>query len=173
LAATALGVWFGVQRHALAPLAPNTGADAVRALRAQSLPDPQGRAVPLTTFDGRLLVVNFWATWCPPCVEEMPALSALQRELDGSTGEPRAQILGIGVDSAAKIAEFANKHQITYPVLVAGAGGLDMLREFGNDSGGLPFTLVIDAKGRIIDRISGTVDIGRLREQLRTLQRAG
>ncbi|MFT4102639.1 MAG: TlpA disulfide reductase family protein [Burkholderiaceae bacterium] len=164
-------MWFGGQRRQDAGVA-EAAADAFEQLRAQSLPDPQGQPVPLTRFDDRLRVVNFWATWCPPCVEEMPALSALQRELDAAGGQPPAQILGIGIDSAAKIAEFANKHEIAYPVLVAGAGGLDMLRSLGNDSGGLPFTLIIDAKGRIIDRVSGTIDIGRLRAQLRTLQRA-
>jgi thiol-disulfide isomerase/thioredoxin len=108
-----------------------------------TLPDAAGQAQALAQWRGRILVVNFWATWCGPCVEEMPELSSLQSEHDPG----QVQIIGIGVDSASNIAQFQAKSPVAYPLLVAGAGGIELSRNFGNEVGGLPFTVIIDARG--------------------------
>jgi thiol-disulfide isomerase/thioredoxin len=104
-------------------------------------------------------VVNFWATWCPPCVEEMPELSELHREL-----APKGLgMVGIGIDTAAKIAEFARKTPVSYPLVVAGMGGTEIAHRFGNQAGVLPYTVLIGAGGQVAHRLPGRVDIGRLR----------
>jgi thiol-disulfide isomerase/thioredoxin len=123
-----------------------------------SFPNPQGEAISLQAVRGRLTVVNFWATWCPPCVEEMPELSALHAELGG-----RVRMVGIGIDSPGKIAEFASKKPVTYPLVVAGMSGTELARQFGNTSGALPFTVLIGRQGRIAQRILGRIDLARLR----------
>ena len=84
---------------------------------------------------GQPIVVNFWATWCAPCVREMPELDALQKKY------PQVRFVGIGVDSAANMQKFVEKVQVSYPLWVIGAGAIDTLRKLGNPSGGLPLLL--------------------------------
>ena len=151
----ALGGWFAWQRYAPAP----AGDDAVSLLYSQTLPDHAGQAFALAGLRGRVVVLNFWATWCPPCIDEMPELAQLHREI-----APRAAtVIGIGVDSAANIREFAEKHRFPYPLLVAGFGGTELARQLGNRIGALPFTVVINAQGRIVDRTMGRIRLDTLR----------
>lgn len=154
LAAGAIGAWFA-NRRLDAPV-----QDAATSLLfAMTLPDATGTQQPLAQWRGRLLVVNFWATWCPPCVEEMPELSELHREL-----APRGlAMIGIGIDTQPKIAEFAAKSPVSYPLVVAGMGGTEIGRRFGNQAGVLPFTVLVGRDGRIAHRLLGRVDIVRLR----------
>jgi peroxiredoxin len=159
--AAGLGAVAGWQR-----LRPSAAADdAVVLLFGQTLPDASGAPLPLSRFAGRPLIVNFWATWCPPCIEEMPELSELHRDL-----APRGLgMVGIGIDTASKIAEFAAKHPVSYPLAVAGMGGTEIGRRFGNQAGALPFTVLIDREGRIAHRLLGRVDIVRLRAMAEAL----
>ncbi|MEI2415200.1 TlpA disulfide reductase family protein [Orrella sp. JC864] len=116
-----------------------------------ALPDVAGRQVPLSSFAGQPMLVNFWATWCPPCVKEMPDLEALQKKF------PQVRFVGIGIDTAENIRAFTEKVQVSYPLLVAGHQGIDIVRSLGNSAGGLPFTVVFDADGRVNRRILGQV----------------
>lgn len=134
-----------------------------RALYEASLPDLTGSPVALKQLLGRPVVANFWATWCAPCVEEMPHLEALSKSL------PDIQFVGIGIDTAANISQFITKIPVSYPLYVAGHAGIALVRELGNAAGGLPFTVLLDAEGRIFDTILGQVSpedlkvkIGRL-----------
>jgi peroxiredoxin len=136
--------------------------DAVARFYAMSLPDAAGQSFAFSGLAGHPLVVNFWATWCPPCVEEMPELSALYREL--SPGG--LKMIGVGIDSPARIADFSNRTPVSYPLVAAGMGGTELGREFGNAAGVLPFTVVIDAKGQIAQRIVGRLKLDTLRRQL-------
>ena len=95
------GAWYG--GHRLTPSAAEPAA--VTSLFAQSLPDVAGKQQPLAQWRGKPMLVNFWASWCTPCVQEMPELSALQQEL----GPNSLRIVGIGIDSSANIREFAQK----------------------------------------------------------------
>lgn len=139
--------------------------EAVARFYALSLPDAAGQSLAFSRFAGHSVVVNFWATWCPPCVEEMPELSALYREL--SPGG--LKMIGIGIDSPARIADFATRTPVSYPLVAAGMGGTDIGREFGNAAGVLPFTVVINAQGRIAHRIVGRLKLDALRKQLTAL----
>jgi peroxiredoxin len=140
---------------------------ATATLFAMTLPDAAGTPQPLAQWRGKLLVVNFWATWCPPCVEEMPELSALYKERKAKG----LQMIGIGIDSAAKVADFATKSPVAYPLAVAGLSGTELARAFGNATGGLPFTVLIDRHGRIAQRIPGRVKIDALRSAIDALDR--
>lgn len=154
----ALGGWFALRRYA--PSDP-AGA-AVAMMFAQTMPDHAGQPFALSSLRGRAVVLNFWATWCPPCVDEMPELAALHREI-----EPRGgTVVGIGVDSESNIAEFARKSPYPYPLLVSGMEGIELARAFGNRIGALPFTVLIDRRARVVDRTMGRVRIGPFRERV-------
>ncbi len=140
---------------------PKTASRASEALFALTLPDANGVATSLARWKGSALVVNFWATWCAPCVAEMPDLQQLRDQY-----APRgAEILGIGIDNAQAIAEFGKRLGITYPLLVGGYGATELARQFGNANGGLPFTVVLDRAGAV-----RSTQIGRIRaENLRSI----
>lgn len=118
---------------------------------ANTFPGLDDRQVGLDRYLGKPLVLNFWATWCPPCVKEMPDLEALhQKHRD-------VQFVGLAVDTAANVRKFGEKVQVSYPLLVAGHGGIKLMRDLGNKNGGLPFTVVFDKDGRITRQILGQV----------------
>lgn len=155
------GAWFGSKRFASQPAQP----DASAGFYNRTLPDSSGKDAMMVQWKGRPLVLNFWATWCAPCVEEMPELTALQREL-----QPRnIQILGIGIDNAASIGAFAEKYQIGYPLYVAGIDGSELSRQMGNQAGGLPFTVLLDASGKIRKTYLGRLKMDELRRDLNAL----
>lgn len=161
LLAAGAGLFAGAKKFE--PVAP--AHEATAQLLAQTLPDADGKPQPLSQWRGKNLVVNFWATWCAPCVEEMPELTALQTEV-----APRnIQILGIGIDSAANIAGFAKKYQISYPLYVSGMEGTQLSREFGNKAGGLPFTVLIGADGTVRKTYLGRLKMEELRKDLSQL----
>ncbi|MES2535121.1 MAG: TlpA disulfide reductase family protein [Pseudomonadota bacterium] len=156
-----IGIYFGIQR--LEPEAPHNAA--VANFYSQSMPDAQGTMRALSQWKGKTLVVNFWATWCAPCVDEMPELVALQTEV----ASKNTQIIGIGIDSAANIREFGSKYKISYPLYSAGMVGTDLSRQFGNQAGGLPFTVLITADGKVKKTYLGRLNMKELRNDLGSL----
>ncbi|WP_420800019.1 TlpA family protein disulfide reductase [Paraburkholderia tagetis] len=134
-------------------------------LWAAAVTTPDGKPQSLSIYKGRPIVVNFWASWCGPCVEEMPELSALQREY----AKKGIQFVGLGVDSAANIQNFLKKVPVDYPIYIAGFGGADVARAFGNAAGGLPYTVVIDANGAVRATKLGQIKMDELRHTLDTL----
>lgn len=114
---------------------------------------PDGAPLPMQSFQGRPLLVNFWATWCPPCVEELPLINAFYQENKGNGW----QVLGLAVDKAALVKTFLSKTPLAFSVGMAGLNGTDLSRKLGNLAGGLPFTVAIDSAGGIILRKMGQV----------------
>ncbi len=112
---------------------------------------PDGSRLALASLRGRPLVMNFWATWCPPCIREMPALDRFHRDFSSKGW----QVLGIAADSADKVRDFLSKTPISFPIAVAGFGGVELSRQLGNLSGGLPFTVVFDRRGGVMHRHMG------------------
>ncbi len=153
-----IGAYFGNKRSE--PAAP--AATAVGALMQTSFPDVEGKPHKMSEWQGKIVLLNFWATWCPPCVSEMPELVQLQKELAGKN----LQIIGIGIDSRTNIQDFASKHQISYPLLVGGMEGTAVSKQFGNDTGGLPFTVLIGPDGNVRKTYMGRLDMQKVRTDL-------
>jgi len=128
----------------------------VAQLMGATLPDMDGKSQALAQWRGKVMVVNFWATWCPPCLKEIPEFVRMQEKL----GPRGLQFVGIAIDNRDKVREFAAKFRINYPILIGEMEGIDLVRRVGNDRGGLPFTVIVDRKGRLI----GT-ELGGLNEQ--------
>ena len=105
--------------------------------------DLAGKQRNLNEWQGRILVLNFWATWCEPCREEIPAFMKVREKMFRSGVE----FVGIAIDQAVKVAHFAKTVGVNYPLLLAGGDGLDLMRKLGNPSGGVPFTVVFDQAG--------------------------
>jgi len=123
------------------------------ALAQASFKDLEGQPRRLAEWRGRVLVCNFWATWCAPCREEIPLLIATRQKY-GSSG---VEIVGIAIDNADKVREFSTSFNISYPVLLAEAGGLDLMRQLGNTGGGLPYTVIADRRGSPVHRKLGAL----------------
>jgi thiol-disulfide isomerase/thioredoxin len=126
-------------------------AAANSALRSAKLVDLAGRPRRLSEWQGRILVCNFWATWCEPCREEIPLLMAT-REKYGTKG---VEIVGIAIDNAAKVRDYSSSFNISYPILLAETDGLELMRRLGNGAGGLPYTVVTDRQGGVVHRKLG------------------
>ena len=143
------------------------GGGEGEALRAASFPDLDGRKRSISEWGGRVLVCNFWATWCAPCREEIPLLMAARLRY----GPDRVEIVGIAIDNAAKVREYAVNFKITYPILLADTDGLDLMRQLGNSAGGLPYSVFADPRGAIIQRKLGALKEAELEGFLASLTR--
>lgn len=161
IAATAAGL--AVNRISAGAAAADA-APTAQEFYAKSFPDATGKSFPMADLKGHVVVINFWATWCVPCVEEIPSLS----KISTSYGK-KVEFIGIGIDSAANIAEFEKKVQASYPLLVAASDGSELVRDFGDSMGGLPFTIIIDKKGNVKNSKMGPVDEAELRRWLAPL----
>jgi peroxiredoxin len=135
------------------------------ALLALSLPDTRGMSQPLSQWRGKVVVVNFWATWCEPCREEMPAFVRLQKEL----GPRGLQFVGIAVDQPEKVDRFAKELQLNYPALIGGYEAVDLSQGLGNRLAALPFTIVIDRQGHIVQTHLGPVKMDQFKPILMDL----
>jgi peroxiredoxin len=131
-----------------------------------TLSDINGAPVSASDFDGNIWLVNFWATWCTPCVEEMPMLSLLQQEYAGKG----VKIMGIALDDAERAREFATGMAISYPILVGQADVVVTGRRYGNNTGMLPFSVLIDANGIIQWTHLGPLTREDLKHQIQQLR---
>jgi thiol-disulfide isomerase/thioredoxin len=138
---------------------------AVETLFQQWMPDDQGIQQALAQWQGKPLLLNFWAPWCAPCVQEMPELSQLQ-----AGGKYKdLQVVGVGIDTPSNIAEFNKKFKIAYPLLVGGSTGTELSRLLGNAQGGLPFTVLIGADGKVRKAYLGRLNFEKLEKDLAAL----
>jgi thiol-disulfide isomerase/thioredoxin len=128
---------------ALKPVAP---ADLIGLYRPEfTLPDLAGRPHSVSEWDGRVLLINFWATWCAPCREEIPAFIAVRRQFQ----EKGFEIVGIAIDQPEFVIEYARDFAITYPLLYGAEDAIAVSSLYGNRQGTLPYSVLVDAQGRI------------------------
>jgi thiol-disulfide isomerase/thioredoxin len=133
-------------------------SDAAAALWPLSFDTPSGSKLEMQALRGKPLLLNFWATWCPPCVEEMPMLDAFFRE-----NSPKSwQVVGLAIDQPSAVRLFMARTPVSYPVGLAGLGGSELSKSLGNLAGGLPFTVIIGASGQVLERRIGRVSTAEL-----------
>jgi len=148
-AAAAAGAGFAWWRQRPA----DADAGAVQRLWSLEFERPQGGALAMASLRGNPLLLNFWATWCAPCIEEMPMLDAFFRQHAGNGW----QVAGLAIDQPSAVRKFLQRTPVTFPIGLAGLEGTELIRSLGNLSGGLPFSIVFDADGRIRQRRMGRV----------------
>jgi thiol-disulfide isomerase/thioredoxin len=163
VAIIAAGAGFGVYRYAIAP--PSSApvpmatdetpaappAEEEKASLPQILPDftladRDGQPRSIKSWQGKSMVVNFWATWCGPCRKEIPLLKELQQAHEAAG----VQIVGVAVDYRDDVLKYAKEMEINYPILIGEQDGLDAVGKFGLQSVGFPFTVFTDNQGRIV-----------------------
>ncbi|MBX3619393.1 MAG: TlpA family protein disulfide reductase [Rhizobacter sp.] len=147
VAAAAAGGGWGWWRHR--DTEASSAAEA--ALWSERFERPEGGELSLAPLRGQPLILNFWATWCAPCVKELPLLNAFHRDHQADGW----QVVGLAVDSPTPVREFLGKLPIAFPVGLAGLNGVDLARSLGNPSGSLPFSVLFDRRGRAVARKLG------------------
>jgi thiol-disulfide isomerase/thioredoxin len=130
-----------------------SSAQALASLWAASFDTPQGASLPMAAFRRKPLLINFWATWCPPCVEELPLIDAFYRQ----NASKNWQVVGLAIDQPSAVRAFLARAPVSFPVGLAGLGGTELGKAMGNADGSLPFSVVVSAQGELLHR-----KIGRL-----------
>ena len=133
-----------------------------KSVLAATFPDLNGQRQPLSQWRGKVLVVNFWATWCQPCREEIPGFIKLQREM----ADKGVQFVGIAIDQGNKVNDFSRELGVNYPLLLGEESAFELQSRLGNPSSVLPFTVVIDSAGKLVSRHAGELGADQLRSSL-------
>jgi thiol-disulfide isomerase/thioredoxin len=154
LAGAGIAWWREQGRVVLEDLPANASdVQVLQAFWALELVTPDGKTLALSSLKGKPLLINFWATWCPPCIEELPLIDSFYQE----NLKNGWQVLGLAVDQLAAVNTFLGKMPIRFPVVLAGPAGIEMSKSLGNLSGGLPFTVVLNAGGKVAQRKMGRI----------------
>jgi thiol-disulfide isomerase/thioredoxin len=152
--------WLAGQRHRApdaAPLGAPAEVDLTR-VWATSLPDLAQQPQPLRQWLGQVMVLNFWAPWCPPCRKEIPGFIRLRERL----GAQGLQIVGVALDEQDKVQAYVDETGMDYPVLLGGMKAVELGQAAGNRLGGLPYTVVFDRHGNAVATLVGEVTEERL-----------
>ena len=156
-AAGAAGLAWRLTREA------TTEAPPLAALWQARFERPEGGELAMASLLGRPLVLNFWGSWCPPCVKEMPELDQLQRQWR------EGRVVGLAVDNPSAVREFLARRPVGYTIGLAGFEGANLSRLLGNTQGSLPFTALFDHRGLVVQRKLGAVSLPELQAWTRTL----
>ena len=160
-------VMASAQAQSASPTPPGAAQQAVSSapLFAASFKDFDRQLQPLAKYKGQPMLVYFWATWCKSCKQEVPELKALHEKYKGRN----LQVIGISADNTDKVREFAKEYAINYTLLLGSNDAIALSKQLGNTVGGLPFAVVIDAKGNIVKTVLGEAPPGRFEELIRPL----
>jgi len=141
------------------------GARTLQSLPDFQLPDLTGRQIPSNTWAGKVLVLNFWATWCPPCRRELPLFVEVQKRY----GAADLQVVGIAIDAKDEVTSYLSQHPVNYPILIGDTQAIALSRRLGDRLEGLPFTVIFDRFGKRMYSQLGEVTHSTLQEQLAPL----
>jgi thiol-disulfide isomerase/thioredoxin len=155
--------WLGSTK--LHPLTPARGGGRADSLPDFRLPDLSGREITSASWAGKVLVINYWASWCPPCVQEMPTLIRAQQAYDPG----QFQVVGIAIDTQDAVEHFLVDHPVDYPILIGDEASMELSRRLGNLMYGIPFTVIFDRHGRRTFSQVGEVTPTTLEAQLAPL----
>lgn len=148
-------VWAqsGTPDNAITSIATSAYPISTSGLFSFNFYDLDNQPVKLDAYQGRPLVVNFWARWCPPCRVEIPELVALQSRKTG------VEVIGLNIEAdPAPVRDFGRAYDINYPVFVTRAAGIDLMRSLGNTKAGLPFTVVLNRRGQVVASHMGAIN---------------
>jgi len=163
VAAAAGGVGLALRRPAAQAPAMAAVSPAAAAFWAARFEQPGGGELVAATLRGQPLLLNFWATWCAPCVKELPELAQFGREFKTKGW----RVVGLAVDAPTPVREFLQKIPLDFPVGLAGLTGTDLTRTLGNTQGGLPFSVAFGADGEVIWRKLGVTTLEELQQLAR------
>ena len=166
LAAT-MALGFAIYHFVLSPnsRSSQSAALATQALFAANLPNENGVSQALSQYKGKIIVLNFWATWCSPCREEMPELSQLYEEYKSKN----VVVLGVAVDELALVKEFSQATPVSYPLFAAENDGMNLTANLGNDKGILPYTVIIKPDGSVVKTFFGRINKALILASLKPL----
>lgn len=156
--------WWRKQNHESLPSVVTSPAnnDALNSFWNLSFDTPDGESFAMSRFMGKPLLLNFWATWCPPCVEELPLLNAFYQDNKSKNW----QVLGLAVDQPSAVRKWLQAKPLSYAVGMAGLSGTELSKSLGNLAGGLPFSAVFDASGHLLQSKTGKVSADDLKRWL-------
>ncbi len=157
----ALGAGFELERY----LRPNSPSKSLGQMTEFALPDLKGKTHNIKEWNGSLILLNFWATWCPPCREEIPLLITLQQRY-GARG---LQVIGIAIDRIEAVSQYRQSMGIGYPILLGGYGAGDILAQYGNSKGVLPYNVIITSQGKVISQKFGAYTSSELEPLIQSL----
>lgn len=151
-----MALGFAIYHYLLNPnkVSTLTSTPNTQTLFAAHLPNENGVSQALSQYKGKIIVLNFWATWCAPCREEMPELSQLYTEYKSKN----VVVLGIAVDELALVKEFSLATPVSYPLFAAENDGMNLGVNLGNDKGVLPYTVIINADGSVVKTFFGRIN---------------
>lgn len=130
-----------------------------------SLPDLNGQQHTLSQWNNKVVLLNFWATWCPPCRREMPDFIEVYNQYK----DKDFIVIGVGIDDQEKVAQFVKHLGVNYPILVGGKTAMQVSYQYGNNSGALPYSIIIDKQGIIRYRAGGLISKNKLISQIEPL----
>ena len=165
--AVTMALGFAIYHFVLSPnsRSSQSAALATQALFAANLPNENGVSQALSQYKGKIIVLNFWATWCSPCREEMPELSQLYEEYKSKN----VVVLGVAVDELALVKEFSQATPVSYPLFAAENDGMNLTANLGNDKGILPYTVIIKPDGSVVRTFFGRINKALILASLKPL----
>ncbi len=157
LAVVAIGAGLWAAQSLLSPASVAPSPAQTQALDF-SLPDMEGKLHKLSDWRNKVVVLNFWATWCPPCRQEIPEFIQLQNKY----GQSGVQVIGVAVDNLDDVKQFYQETGMNYPVLIGEQDAFNLMAEFGETTGSLPYSVVLNTHGQIVAHKLGALDLPRM-----------
>ncbi len=164
---TLAALWFVYNLNSTDNISSNEVINKSHSLKRQdfTLPDLNGQQQQFSQWNDKVVLLNFWATWCPPCRREMPDFVEVYKQYK----DKDFIVIGVGIDDEDRIADFVKKLAVNYPILVGGQSAMQVSYQYGNNSGALPYSIIIDKNGIIRFRAGGLISRNKLISQIEPL----